>query len=346
MNNRIWETQEPRRAVVTGASGGLGEAFARVLAEEGWDLALVGRNEEELNRVAGILHARHGVWVFSVALDLTARDAGRRLRAALERRGFVPDVLINNAGAGLVGRAVDLPPEAQLSLIDLNARAAVELTLRFLPQMAERGQGGVLNVVSLAGFAPGPHMAVYSAAKAALLSFTEALAEEMAGTGLTISAFCPGMVRTAFPDRSGMNRTWLARLSRPATPLAAARTGWQGFKEGRRIVMPGAAGALAALFVRFAPRVLTRKILNVLLAPRRPRRKKEKRPGGSGFHRVSGALRRAFSVVLRRGFGVLRRVFDDLRRLVSGKMRPGKKDGAEQNAGAAEPAEPQAGEEK
>ncbi len=276
VNNRIWTAEAPRRALITGASGGIGEAFARLLAEEGWQIAIVARREEELNRVAGVLRARQQAEVLPIPLDLTGKDAGARLQAALEARGFSPDVLINNAGAGLAGCAADLPLERQLAMIDLNVRAATELALRFLPAMADRGRGGVLNVASLAAFMPGPHMAVYFASKAYLLSFSEALAEEMAPRGLTVSAFCPGPVRTGFQHAAGMESALLSRLSPMMKPAAAARAAWQGFKEGRVIITPGMASTLTALSLRLVPRALARKAAARLLKPRPPRRRREK----------------------------------------------------------------------
>ena len=276
MANRIWTEQGPRRALITGASGGIGEAFARLLAEEGWQIAIVARREEELHRVAGVLRATHQAEVLPIPLDLTEPQAGARLQENLSERRFSPDVLINNAGRGLTGAASELPLEDQLAIIDLNIRAATELALRFLPAMAERGRGGILNVASLAAFMPGPHMAVYFASKAYLLSFSEALAEEMAAAGLTISAFCPGPVRTGFQHLSGMERTLLARLFPAMRPPAAARAAWQGFKEGRVVLTPGLSGTMAAFSLRFAPRALARKIAAIGLKPRSMRKRRGK----------------------------------------------------------------------
>ncbi len=277
--NAIWESKGPRRALITGASGGIGEAFARILADEGWELALAARNDGELHRVAGVLRAKHQIEAHPVAVDLSMRDAGGRLAAALDKRGFSPDVVINNAGFGLAGEAASLPLDEQLSMLDVNARTATDLSLRFLPAMRARGRGGVLNVASLAGFMPGPGMAVYFATKAYLLSFTESLAEEMAGTGLTISAFCPGMVRTGFQDRSGMGRSWMARFMPAAKPDVSAWAGWQGFKEGRTVIVPGILNTLLALNGRYSPRFITRRVTKKLLMPR----------GGDGRGKGSGS---------------------------------------------------------
>ena len=284
MRNRIWETRDGRRALITGASAGLGEAFAHLLAEEGWDLALVARREDELHRVAGVLRAHHGVEVLVIPADLSRPGSDALLADRLAAKGFAPDVLINNAGFGLVGRAVELPLDRQLEMIDLNLRAAVALSLHFLPAMVERGRGGVLNVASLAAFMPGPNMAVYFATKAALLSFSEALAEETAGSGVTVSAFCPGPVRTGFLDASGVSRTWLSRVLRPARADTVARAGWQGFKEGRPVIVPGVLNTLMAWSARFTPRGLTRRMTRLLLVPRK-RRPADGEGGGNAVGR-------------------------------------------------------------
>ncbi len=278
--NAIWHIEGPRRALITGASGGIGEAFARILADEGWELALVARNEEQLHRVAGVLRAKYRIEAHVIVLDLARADAGEALQEALEERGFAPDVVINNAGFGLCGAAVELPVAEQLAMIDVNARALADLTLRLVPGMLARGRGGgVLNVASLAGFMPGPGMAVYFATKAFVLSFSEALAEELKDKGITISAFCPGPVRTSFLDRSGVRKTWMSRLLVPMKVDKAAWAGWQGFKEGGRVIVPGVSGHLFAAGARIMPRALLRKIAAFLL---RPRKILERRKGGRG----------------------------------------------------------------
>ena len=167
------------RVLITGASGGIGEAFAVLLASEGYSLGLVARNEGELNRVKGVISARHEVEVDVFPIDLGLPDSGERLAASLEQRGFSPRHSINNAGFGLAGNAVDLARDEQLRMIDLNVRALTDLTLRFLPSMIQRRSGGIINVASVAGFMPGPGMAVYFATKAYVLSFSDALSEEL-----------------------------------------------------------------------------------------------------------------------------------------------------------------------
>lgn len=288
--NRIWTASGPRRVLITGASSGIGEAFARVIAAEGgWELILVARSEEQLHRIAGILHARHQTESHVIPLDLAAPDAPRRLQETLAERDLQPDVLINNAGAGLAGAAANLPLDEQMRLVDLNVRATTELALRFLPGMVSRQRGGIINVSSLAAFMPGPGMAVYFASKAFLLSFSEALAEEVRREGLTVTALCPGPVRTRFIERAGMERLPLARLMFRARPEQVARAGWQGFKEGRVIVIPGFLNSLLAFAVRATPRALIRPSTHVLLTPRRGRRPRSRgrKEAGNGAKNAS-----------------------------------------------------------
>ena len=260
MNNAIWTRVGPKRALITGASGGIGEAFARVLAQEGWDLFLVARREEELNRVAGVVHADYGVQAQVMPLDLAQAGAVDQLMERLRQRDFMPDVLVNNAGFGLTGPVAELPRERQLAMIDLNVRTTTDLTLRLLPHLRAQKAGGIINVASVAGFMSGPGMAVYYATKAFLLSFTEALATELKADGLTISALCPGPVKTGFQAVAGMRRTPLSRLLPLASANSVARDGWQGFKEGRTVIVPGLMNKLVVHSARLLPRAVLRQM--------------------------------------------------------------------------------------
>ncbi|TMJ35284.1 MAG: SDR family NAD(P)-dependent oxidoreductase, partial [Alphaproteobacteria bacterium] len=186
--DRVMREKTPFPTVlITGASGGIGEAFAHVAAGEGHPLILVARTEAELHRVRGVVIARYAVPVTVIVLDLSKPGACDELANELEARKLAPDILINNAGFGLIGKAAELPRENQLQMIDLNVRALSDLTLRFLPAMIAKGSGGIINVASTAGFMPGPNMAVYFATKAYVMSFTEALFEETKGSGVTLT---------------------------------------------------------------------------------------------------------------------------------------------------------------
>jgi uncharacterized protein len=247
--------------LITGASGGIGEGFAHAAASDGHALILVARNEAELQRVRGVVIARYAVPVTVIAADLGQAGACERLAKELDARAIAPAILVNNAGFGLIGRAVKLDREEQLSMIDLNIRALTDLTLRLLPGMIARGTGGVINVASVAGFVPGPNMAVYFATKAFVISFTDALSAETRGSGVTLTSLCPGTVETGFQARAGMKNA--SRMSRSTllSAQAVADAGWRGFKEGERMVVPGAMNKLTAYGLRGAPRRLILPII-------------------------------------------------------------------------------------
>jgi len=254
------------RVLITGASGGIGEAFAVLLASGGHPLGLVARNEGELNRVKGVISARHQVEVDVFALDLGVPESGARLAAMLDQRGFVPDILINNAGFGLAGNAVDLSRDEQLRMIDLNVRALTDLSLRLLPAMIAKRHGGIINVASVAGFMPGPGMAVYFATKAYVVSFSDALSEELRGTGVTVTSLCPGPVETGFQRRAGMRTD---RFGGPVKPLSAAEVaaqGWASFSKGERMAVPGWSNKLAVYGGRATPRRLLLPLLKRAMA--------------------------------------------------------------------------------
>ena len=242
--------------LITGASGGIGEGFAHCAAGDGHPLILVARNEAELHRVRGVIGARYAVPVTVIASDLGQAGACERLARELEARGITPGIVVNNAGFGLIGKAAALDREEQLGMIDLNIRALTDLTLRYLPEMIASGSGGVINVASVAGFLPGPNMAVYFATKAFVISLTDALSAETRGKGITLTALCPGPVETGFQARAGMkNVRGLSRSTLPSAQ-AVADAGWRGFKEGERVVIPGALNKLTAYGLRGAPRRL------------------------------------------------------------------------------------------
>jgi short-subunit dehydrogenase len=206
-------------ALVTGASGGIGEPLANSLARDGYDLVLVARGQEGLARAAGKL--RPITDVATVALDLQQPAAGEALQEALDDRRV--DLLVNNAGYGVTGRFLEQPREAQIGEITLNVEALTDLTHRFVGRMRREGFGqGVINVASTAAFQPGPHMAVYYATKAYVLSFTEALAQELRGSGLSATALCPGPVATGFQARAEFDSS--IRLTKVMKPRSAPRS--------------------------------------------------------------------------------------------------------------------------
>ena len=249
--------------LVTGASAGIGAELARCFARDGAGLVLVARRADRLRALADELRARHRSEVTVLPADLAEPGAGERITADLAERGIGVDVLVNNAGFGGRGRLVELDPARQLDMVQVNVAALVDLSLRLLPAMVARGRGGILNVGSQAGFLPGPRMAVYYATKAFVLSFTEALAEELRGTGVTATLLAPGPVATEFADIAGMNDSKVLRLG-AADAARTAAAGHRAFRRGDVSVIPELAGRLGVAALRLAPRSLVRRMVNAL----------------------------------------------------------------------------------
>jgi uncharacterized protein len=239
--------------VVTGASSGLGMEFARLAVAEGSKTVLIARNMADLERLAAEIDPL-GQLTVTLGVDLSVADAGDTIAHELQVRGLYCHTLINNAGFGLFGDAVELDRDRQLGIIAVNIRAATDLMLRFLPDMIARKAGRILNVGSVAGFAPGPQMAVYFASKAYLVSLSQALVEEARGTGVTVTCLCPGPLRTPFLDRAGARQVRLFKLLRKLPVDEVARSGWEAMKAGRTLCVPGIGTRAAIVATRFAPR--------------------------------------------------------------------------------------------
>lgn len=248
-------------ALVTGASHGIGEAFARQLAAQGQDLVLVARSRDELHTLADELAERHGVATHVIVADLAQPGAAETVLAATERLGLEVDLLVNNAGFSKAGLFVELPLDVQADMVRLNVNTPVALTRLYLPAMRRRKRGGVINVSSTAGFQPVPKMAIYSATKAFTLHFSEAVAAEVAGDGVRIMALCPGPTATGFWMTAGV---WEERQSKMPTPDEVVAAGLRAFERGRWFFVPGFVNQVVALF---ADRVLPRRLV-VRLAQR------------------------------------------------------------------------------
>jgi short-subunit dehydrogenase len=253
-------------ALVTGASSGIGLELARVLAREGHDLVLVARREPELKAVADELKSRYGAEATVVTADLSTPDGAQSVADAVA--GQAIDVLVNNAGLGGHGRFWETDPDVERRTLAVNVVALTELTKLLLPAMVSRGSGRVLNVASTAAFQPGPFMATYYASKAYVLSLTDALAEELTGTGVTATALCPGVVPTEFQSTANMDSS-LPLLNSPGTKSAeyVANTAYQGMVSGKRVVVPGAINKAGVHAVRLTPRTLMTKIVRRLHPP-------------------------------------------------------------------------------
>jgi short-subunit dehydrogenase len=241
--------------LVTGASSGLGAEFARQCGERGDELVLAARRKDRLDALAAEIGGR----VHVVPADLAQSGGAERLVAALEAEGLCVDTLINNAGFGLSGAFAALPLDRQREMIDLNIRALTELCHRVLPGMRERGRGGILNVASTGAFQPGPHIAVYFATKAYVLSFTEALHEELRGTGIHVTALCPGPTRTEFASVAGVTSKAFGRFAGSAEDVVKA--GLAGLARNQAVVIPGFANKVTAQSNRIIPRGLMRRIV-------------------------------------------------------------------------------------
>ncbi|MGK5551798.1 SDR family NAD(P)-dependent oxidoreductase [Actinomadura kijaniata] len=245
--------QAYRTALVTGASSGIGESFARLLAARGTDLVIVARRADLLDGLARELVERYRVAVEVLACDLT--DPGARAEVEGRLRDDPVELLVNNAGYGAFGAFADLDLDDQLAEIELNVTALVRLTHAALPGMLERGRGGVLNVASMAGFAPSPGSATYGATKAYVASFSESLHAEVAGRGVHVTALCPGFTRTG--DDGEANLLWLRRED-------VARAGLDAVAAGRALCVPGAQYKAALPALKIMPRTLLRAAANRL----------------------------------------------------------------------------------
>ena len=251
-------SRQKMTALVTGASGGIGEDLARLFAEDGHDLVLVARSRDRLARIGEELSAGHGVSARVIASDLARPESPREIYDELERAGVRVDALVNNAGFGSYGLFAETDPQRELGLLQVNVVALTHLTKLFLPAMLARKRGYVMNVASTAAFQPGPLMAVYYASKAYVLSFSEALANECEGTGVRVSALCPGPTETGFVAAAGMQQSKLFERG-AMTAREVAEAGYRGMLAGKAVVIPGFRNALLARAVGLAPRRLVTK---------------------------------------------------------------------------------------
>jgi hypothetical protein len=239
--------------LITGGSSGIGLALATRYAADGYNLVLVGRSEPRLAEVA---HELRHVRVDTIVADLATPEGARVVAAAVEQRGLSVDILVNNAGAGLHGAFAGTPLERELELVQLNVASVIQLTKALLPGMLSRGRGHVVNIASVAAFLPGPFQSVYYATKAFVLSFSEALAEELRSSAVGVTAVCPG------PTTTGFHAAALVRRARPFRPgyfltaRAVAEATVRGVRRNRRVVVPGLKHRLLVLAIQLAPRRL------------------------------------------------------------------------------------------
>ena len=250
-------------ALITGASSGIGLELARLFAADGCNLILVARSADKLGLLAAALKGQHKIEAFAVPIDLTEPGAPEELFRVLDEQGIGVDVLVNNAGFGTHGLFADSDLHAELQMIQVNVTALVHLTRLFLPNMLMNRTGRILNVASTAAFQPGPYMAGYYASKAFVLSFSEAIDAELQGSGVTVTALCPGPTDTGFQKRAGMEATPLFKAN-TMTSADVARIGYRAMLKGRRVVITGSKNKLLAFSTRLAPRKLVTAIAKKL----------------------------------------------------------------------------------
>lgn len=250
-------------ALVTGASSGIGLELARCLAADGYDLVLVARRRERLEDLGRELGRDQGVRWWAIAADLSDPAAPTEIVRQVEAFGITVDILVNNAGFGAIGPFATMDADAVGRMLEVNVTALTRLTRSFLPGMLERRNGRILNVASTAGFVPGPLMAVYYASKAYVISLSEALSEELRGSGVTVTVLCPGPTRTEFQEVAGMQAARLFKVPGVMDGSAVARQGYAGMMVGKRMVIPGVLNRALPFVIRFSPRGLVARVAKV-----------------------------------------------------------------------------------
>ena len=252
--------KEKGTALVTGASSGIGLELVKILARHGHDVVITARNADALEALAGVVEGKYGVKATVIPLDLSKPGASENLFDAIHEKQIDIDILVNNAGFGLGGPFAETDMARETEMIQLNITALTELTKLFLQPMLRRRSGRIMNVASTAAFQPGPLMSVYYASKAYVMSFSEAIAEEVRDTGVTVTTFCPGPTATNFAHQAGLKNSRLFQLGGVASAEDAAEFGYKAMMSGKRIAIPGLKNKILAQANRFAPRTLATRI--------------------------------------------------------------------------------------
>jgi short-subunit dehydrogenase len=257
--------QRKRTALITGASSGIGFEFTKLFARDGFDLVLVARDQSRLAKIAYEWSRRFDVAVTVIAKDLSQPTAAPEVYQEVQNEGIEVDVLVNNAGFNVYGPFAATDSQRELEMAQVNMIALTQLTKLFLPAMLQRNSGKILNVASTAAFTPGPYAAVYCASKAYVLSFSEALAEELRGTGISVTTLCPGPTRTKFAERADMTETKIFR-GRLASAREVAEAGYNALMQERTTHVVGLANRLLVFSLRFSPRTLVARVAKNLLS--------------------------------------------------------------------------------
>lgn len=240
--------------LITGASSGIGHDLCPLFAADKYDLVIVARSESKLEEMANQLSQKYQIKATPIAIDLSRDDSADKLYAELKSRSLKIDILVNNAGFGLLGEFGSADYQRLSEMMSLNIVTLTKLTRLLLPDMVSRKSGKIMNVASTAGFQPGPLMAVYYASKAYVVSFSQALSNELAGSGVTVTTLCPGPTATKFEEVAGVNNTLLFNKYNMMSSPKVALAGYRGMQKGKRLVIPGFRNKLLAFAVRFMPR--------------------------------------------------------------------------------------------
>lgn len=258
-------TQKRKTALITGASSGIGAEFARILARQGCDLVLVARNKERLDALAEELGRNFGATSLVLAKDLSVRGAVEEIYSDLENKRVGIDILINNAGFGVYGPFLETKLTEEMEMLQVNIVSLTMLTKLFMRDMVSRGFGKILNIGSTGSFSPTPLSSVYCASKAYVLSFSEAIAEELTGTGVTVTTLCPGPTATGFAQRAQMAETKIFQQG-TMTAKEVALTGYNAMMSGRPTVVAGMFNKIMVFSIRLSPRYVVTKMAKFLMS--------------------------------------------------------------------------------
>ncbi len=255
------QVQHKQTALITGAAGGIGYELASIFAAHDYNLVLVDRIGAKLKEIAIKFQEEFGNLVTTIVKDLSISSSPQEIFTELQTANIHVDVLVNNAGFGIYGLFNETDLKSELEMLQLNVVCLTHLTKLFLKDMVKQGYGKILNVSSAAAFQPGPLMAVYFATKAYILSFSEAIANELEGTGVTVTVLCPGSTESAFHQRTGMADSKLLKGKRMMDAATVAKIGYAALMKGKTIVIPGIINQILAKSVNFTPRKLVTKIV-------------------------------------------------------------------------------------
>jgi short-subunit dehydrogenase len=259
--SKIQDQLYQKTALITGAASGIGYELARIFAHDKYNLVLVDRNQLKLTEITDDFQEKFDIYVKIISKDLSKSNSPEEIFTELQQEGIQVDVLVNNVGFGTYGLFNETNLNDELEMLQVNLVCLTHLTKLFLKNMVKQGDGKILNVASSAAFQPGPLMAVYFATKAYVLSFSEALANELQGTGVTVTVMCPGTTQSAFHERTGMADSELIKKKNMMDAETVARIGYHALMKGKTIVIPGILNKILAKIVRFIPRSLVTKIV-------------------------------------------------------------------------------------